>query len=168
MAKSSFLEEFKAFISRGNVVDMAVGIIIGAAFTAIVTSLVQDVVMPPIGVLLGGVDFTNMFISLDSVKYATLEAAKEAGAPVIAYGLFVNAMIKFLVVALVIFTMVRGINKLKAEQAEKDAKAPPAPAADVLLLTEIRDLLKGGSKAAPKKAVAKKAPVKKKTAAKKK
>lgn len=167
MAKSSFLDEFKAFISRGNVVDMAVGIIIGAAFTAIVTSLVQDVITPPIGVILGGMDFSNMFVTLDNMQYATLEAAKEAGAPVIAYGLFINAVIKFLIVALVIFTMVRGINKLKAEQAEKDAKSPPAPAADVVLLTEIRDLLKSNGKPATK-AVAKKAPAKKKTATKKK
>ncbi len=172
MANTSFGQEFKAFISRGNVVDMAVGIIIGAAFTAIVTSMVSDVIMPPIGVLMGGMDFSNMFLSLDGINYVTLEAAKEAGAPVMAYGLFVNAVIQFLIVALVIFTMVRGINKMKQEQAKEDAKKPAAPAADVVLLSEIRDLLKGGKSATAKpattKVVAKKAPVKKKAPAKKK
>ncbi len=163
MSKSSFAQEFKAFISRGNVVDMAVGIIIGAAFTAIVTSLVSDVIMPPIGVVLGGMDFSNMFLTLDGMQYATLDAAKEAGAAVIAYGLFVNAVIKFLIVALVIFTMVRGINKMKQEQAKEDAKKPVAPAADLVLLTEIRDLLKGGkpATAAKTKVPAKRAPTKK-------
>lgn len=170
MANSSFVQEFKAFISRGNVIDMAVGIIIGAAFTAIVTSLVSDIIMPPIGVIMGGMDFSNMFLALDGENYATLDAAKEAGAAVIAYGLFANAVIKFLIVALVIFTLVRTVNKMKQEQAKQDAETPAAPAADVVLLTEIRDLLKGGkpapTKAASAKPVVKKAPAKKAVAKK--
>lgn len=166
MANTSFVQEFKAFISRGNVIDMAVGIIIGAAFTAIVTSLVSDVIMPPIGVIMGGMDFSNMFLALDGVNYATLDAAKDAGAAVIAYGLFVNAVIKFLIVALVIFTLVRTVNKMKEEQAKEDAKKPATPSADIALLSEIRDLLKGGKPAVAKAAV-KKAPAKKKVAVKK-
>jgi len=142
MIKSSFLDEFKAFISRGNVIDMAVGIIIGAAFTAIVTSLVQDIITPPIGLLLGGMDFSNMFLSLNGTAYATLEEATKAGAPIIAYGSFINAVIKFLIVSFVIFTMVRMINKLKQDQAAEDAAAPAATSASEVLLAEIRDLLR--------------------------
>lgn len=142
MINTSIFKEFKAFISRGNVIDMAVGIIVGAAFTAIVTSLVQDVITPPLGLIMGGMDFSNLFVSLNGTQYATLDAAKEAGAPVLAYGSFLNAVIKFLIVSFVIFMLVRLINKLKHEQAKEDAAAPAAPSATETLLTEIRDLLK--------------------------
>jgi large conductance mechanosensitive channel len=107
------LKEFRDFAMRGNVIDMAVGIIIGAAFGAIVTSMVNDVVMPPIGLALGAVDFSDLFINLSSTPYASLAAAKEAGAPVIAYGAFINTIINFLIVAFVIFLVIKQINRLK-------------------------------------------------------
>lgn len=132
------LKEFKEFIARGNVFDMAVGIVMGAAFTAIVNSAVADLVMPLVGVLTSGVDFSDKFIALTSEDYATLAAAKAAGAPVITYGVFVNAVINFLIVSFVIFTLIKQVNKLK----KKEAAAPATPPADVVLLTEIRDLLK--------------------------
>ena len=113
------LKDFREFIARGNAFDLAVGVIIGAAFGGIVTSLVNDVVMPPIGVLLGGIDFSNFFISLKGAAYPSLAAAKAAGAPVIAYGAFLNTVINFVIVAFVIFMLVRGVNRLK--------KQPPAP-----------------------------------------
>lgn len=132
------LNEFKNFIARGNVMDMAVGIIIGAAFTAIVNSMVGDLLMPVIGVLTAGIDFSNLFFTLDGNSYVTIATAEEAGATVIKYGAFINAVINFLIVAFVIFMLVRSVNKLKEKEAEK----PSAPPADVKLLTEIRDLLK--------------------------
>lgn len=132
------LNEFKNFIARGNVMDMAVGIIIGAAFTAIVNSMVGDVLMPIIGMATSGLDFSNLFIALDGKEYATLAAAEEAGAAVVKHGVFINAIINFLIVAFVIFMLVRQVNKLK----EKEAAKPSAPAADIVLLGEIRDLLK--------------------------
>lgn len=132
------LKEFKDFIARGNVFDMAVGIIIGAAFTTIVNSLVGDVLMPVLGVLMSGVDFADKFIALDGQAYANIKAAKDAGAAVISYGLFINAVINFLIVSFVIFMLVKQVNRLK--------KAPPAEAPatpeDILLLREIRDSLK--------------------------
>lgn len=131
-------KEFKAFIAKGNVMDMAVGIIIGAAFTAIVNSMVGDVLMPVIGVFTSGMDFSNLFVSLDGNSYATLAAAEEAGATVVKYGVFINAIINFLIVAFVIFILIKQVNRLK----EEEAKAPAVPPADVKLLTEIRDLLK--------------------------
>lgn len=112
--------EFKKFVMRGNVVDLAVGIIIGGAFGKIVTSLVNDIIMPPIGVLLGKVDFASLYINLSGKSYASLAAAKEAGAATINYGLFINAVIDFLIVAFVIFLLIKQVNRLKAE---------PAPAA---------------------------------------
>ncbi len=116
------LKEFKDFIMRGNVLDLAVGIIIGAAFTAIVTSFVNDVLMPPVGLLLGGVDFTNLFIALDGSDYASLAAAQEAGAATLNYGLFINALINFLIVAFVIFMVVRAANSMqKPEEAPEEA-----------------------------------------------
>ena len=132
------LQEFKDFISRGNVIDLAVGIIIGAAFTGIVNSLVGDMLMPVIGMLTGGIDFSNFFISLKGGGYATLKAAKEAGAPVIAYGLFINQIINFLIVSFAIFMLVKQVNRFKKAQAT----APAAPTPSEKLLTEIRDLLK--------------------------
>ncbi|MCB1563071.1 MAG: large conductance mechanosensitive channel protein MscL [Alphaproteobacteria bacterium] len=138
------LNEFKEFIARGNVMDMAVGIIMGAAFTAIVTSMVGDLIMPVIGVVTSGVDFSNMFIALDGQTYESLKVAQDAGAPALTYGAFINAVINFVIVSFVIFMLVKGVNKLKraAENPQPDADAPPPPPpADVALLTEIRDLL---------------------------
>ena len=117
------LKEFKEFIMRGNVLDMAIGIIIGIAFGAIVTSLVNDVLMPPIGLLLGNVDFANLFINLSGTHYASLTEAKDAGAAVIAYGRFINVVINFLIVALVVFLLVRQVNRLRQP---KELPAPPA------------------------------------------
>lgn len=116
------LKEFKEFIMRGNVLDLAVAVIVGAAFTGVVTSLVKDIIMPPIGLLLGGVDFTNLFIDLSGVGYATLAEAQEAGAPTLNYGLFINTLINFLIVALVIFLLIRSLKKLT-----KKEEAAPAP-----------------------------------------
>ncbi len=112
----SFCEEFKKFAMRGNVMDMAVGVIIGGAFGKIVGSFVSDIVMPPISMVMGKTDFTNLFVSLNGQEYATLEAAQKAGAPVLAYGKFINSIIDFLVIALVIFIMVTQMNKLKKEE----------------------------------------------------
>ena len=115
----SLAEDFKKFAMRGNVMDMAVGVIIGGAFGKIVTSVVNDIVMPPVGMLLGNVDFSNLFISLNGKDYATLEAAKKAGAPVLAYGSFMNTVIDFLILAFIIFMMIRQINKLTPAPAPK-------------------------------------------------
>ena len=122
------IQEFKAFISRGNVVDLAVGIIIGAAFTAIVTSLVNDILMPPLGWILGGLDFTNYFIVLGSGDYATLDAAKAAGAATINYGLFLNAVIKFLIVAWALFILSQDPPSAARLRAELDAVLGGRPA----------------------------------------
>lgn len=135
------VKEFKEFAMRGNVVDMAVGIIIGAAFGKIVTSLVSDVIMPPIGKLLGGVDFSNLFFTLGSGEYASLADAQEAGAATLNYGLFINTIVNFLIVAFAIFLLIKTINNLKKKEEAKPA-APPEPTAEQKLLTEIRDLLK--------------------------
>ncbi len=134
------LKEFKEFAMRGNVVDMAVGIIIGAAFGKIVSSLVADVIMPPIGLALGGVDFSNLYIDLSGAGYATLALAEEAGAPLIKYGAFINVVLDFLIVAFAIFMVIKGLNKMKKKEEEKPAE-PPKPSAEEKLLTEIRDLL---------------------------
>jgi len=137
------LQEFKAFISRGNVVDLAVGVIIGTAFTAIVTSLVSDILMPIIGLLTGGVDFTNWFVNLSGTKHATLAEAQKAGAATLNYGVFLNAIIKFIIIAWAVFLLVKAVNQLSTLRKKEEAAAPPpAPPADVVLLTEIRDLLK--------------------------
>lgn len=137
-------KEFKEFILRGNVMDLAVAVIIGAAFGAIINSLVQDIIMPPIGLLLSGIDFSNLFINLSGTDYSSLKAAKDAGAATINYGVFLNALINFLVVALVIFFIVKAVNQLKRKPVEAPA-APPTPTREEELLTEIRDLLKGRS-----------------------
>jgi large conductance mechanosensitive channel len=131
-------KEFKAFAMRGNVVDMAVGIIIGAAFGRIVSSLVNDVIMPPIGLLMGNLDFGNLFINLSSSAYDSLAAAEAAGAPIIKYGVFINNVLDFIIVAFAIFLVIRGLNKLK----KQEEAAPPAPSGEERLLTEIRDVLK--------------------------
>lgn len=135
------LNEFKSFAMRGNVVDMAVGIIIGAAFGKIISSFVNDVIMPPIGLLMGGVDFSNLFVNLGDGAFESLAAAEAAGAPIIKYGIFINTVLDFLIVAFAIFMVIRGMNKLKKKEEEKPA-APPKPSAEEKLLTEIRDVLK--------------------------
>ena len=131
--------DFRKFALRGNVIDLAVGIIIGAAFGKIVTSLVNDVIMPPIGLAMGGVDFSSLFVNLGAGDYASLAAAKEAGAPVIAYGAFINTVLDFVIVAFAIFLLVRGINRLRKTEPPPP---PPGPSNEEKLLTEIRDLLK--------------------------
>jgi large conductance mechanosensitive channel len=118
------VKEFRAFIMRGSVVDLAVGIVIGAAFGAIVTSFVDDILMPPIGMLLGGVNFSELFIPLDGNEYETLALAQEAGAPTINYGLFIMAIIYFLIVALAIFFVVKSINRMQQEEEEAPAADP--------------------------------------------
>ena len=135
------LNEFKKFAMRGNVVDMAVGIIIGAAFGKIVSSIVNDIIMPPIGLLMGGVDFSNLFVDLSGVGYATLAAAEEAGAPIIKYGVFINTVLDFLIVAFAIFMVIKGMNSMKKKEEEKP-KEPAKPSEEVVLLTEIRNALK--------------------------
>ncbi len=140
------LKEFQEFALKGNVLDMAVGIIIGAAFTAIVSSMVDDLIMPPLGVLLGGIDFSDKYIQLTmrDQAFASLAAARQAGAAVIAWGAFVNAVIKFVIVAFALFMLIKQFNNLKRMlEREHAAAEPAAPAlpADVALLTEIRDLL---------------------------
>ncbi len=137
-----WVDEFKAFIMRGNVVDLAVGVIIGAAFTTIVGSLVKDIITPIIGLLTGGVDFSNLFITLKGPAEPTLAEAVKAGAVTINYGVFFNAVINFVIVAFAIFWMVRMISKLYPAPKPTEEPAPPPPTASELLLTEIRDLLK--------------------------
>lgn len=135
------LKEFKEFALRGNVADMAVGIIIGAAFGKIVTSLVNDVVMPPLGLLTGKVDFSKLYWNLTSVDYPTWEAAQKAGAATLNYGLFINAVLNFVIVAFAIFMLIRAMNRLQRKAEEQPAE-PPKASAEVQLLTEIRDTLK--------------------------
>jgi large conductance mechanosensitive channel len=143
------LKDFKDFALKGNVLDMAVGIIIGAAFGTIIQSLVNDVLMPPIGLLLGGVDFGDLFLTLRAGPvpgpYATLAAAEEAGAVTINYGVFANAVVSFLIVAFSVFMAVRGFNRLRKQEEAAPAE-PPAPSAEEALLGEIRDLLKAQSR----------------------
>lgn len=134
------LKEFKEFAMRGNVVDMAVGIIIGAAFGKIISSLVADVIMPPIGLAMGGLDFSSYFIDLSDAGHATLQIAQEAGAPVITYGVFLNTVINFAIVAFAIFMLIKGMNSMKKKEEAKPDE-PSKPSAEETLLTEIRDLL---------------------------
>nr|WP_311521622.1 large-conductance mechanosensitive channel protein MscL [uncultured Porphyromonas sp.] len=137
----AFFEEFKEFVSRGNVLDMAVGVVIGGAFGKIVSSVVNDIIMPPIGLLLGGVDFTDLKIVLQHEK---LNELGEVIQPLVTlnYGSFIQTVVDFLIIALAIFTMIKGINKLKRAEEEKPAEEPAAKPDDVVLLEEIRDLLK--------------------------
>ena len=135
------MKEFKDFAIKGNMIDMAVGIIIGGAFGTIIKSLVSDVIMPPIGLMLGGVDFTNLFMVLGDGQFATLEAAKEAGAATINYGVFFNNIISFLIIAFAVFMLVKAVNNAKKKEEAAPA-APPAPSAEEKLLTEIRDSLR--------------------------
>ena len=131
------LEEFKKFAMRGNVIDLAVGVVIGAAFTGIVNSLVKDIIMPPIGWAMGGIDFSNFFFTVKGGAFNTLADAQKAGAVTINYGVFVNAMINFLVVAVALFMLIRVINRIQAPPPAVDA-----PPEDIVLLREIRDSLK--------------------------
>ena len=131
-------KDFKTFLLKGNVLDMAVAFMFGAAFATVVKSLVNNIVMPPIGMMMADVDFTNLFIALDGKTYETLAALEEAGAPAIKYGMFINDAIGFVLLGFVIFMLVRSISKM---QKKEEAK-PAAPAADIVLLTEIRDLMK--------------------------
>ena len=137
-------KEFKAFAMRGNVVDMAVGIIIGVAFGAIISSFVGDVLMPAIGLMMGGADFSNLFYVLKEGSpagpYATLAAVKDAGGVAIAYGILLNAIVNFLIVAFALFMVIQAMNSAKKAEAAAPA-APPAPSKEETLLTEIRDLL---------------------------
>ena len=142
-------KEFGEFIKRGNVIDLAVAVVIGGAFSSIVTSLVNDVIMPVISLATGGIDFTNLFISLNGEKYSTLASAQADGASVLAYGSFIQAVINFLIIAFVIFMIVKAMNKAMDKMSklkkkkEEEAKDEPAPKSDeVVLLEEIRDLLK--------------------------
>jgi large conductance mechanosensitive channel len=139
------LKEFREFAMRGNVMDMAVGIIIGAAFGKIVTSLVNDIIMPPIGLLMGNVDFSNLFVNLNmDATYASVAAAQEAGAPIIKYGVFINTVLDFVIVAFAIFMVIRALNRLRKKQEAAPPPPPPGPTAEEKLLVEIRDLLKQG------------------------
>jgi large conductance mechanosensitive channel len=139
-------KEFKEFALKGNVVDLAVGVIIGGAFGTIITSLVNDVIMPPIGLLIGGVDFSNLFVVLKEglkapAPYASLAAAKSAGAVTLNLGVFINAVINFTIIACAVFILVKGINRLRRQQ-EAAPPPPAAPPRQEVLLEEIRDLLK--------------------------
>ncbi|MEY2957109.1 MAG: Branched-chain amino acid aminotransferase [Pseudomonadota bacterium] len=138
-------EEFRRFIARGNVVDLAVGLIVGAAFTAIVNSLVGDILNPLIGVVTGGIDFSNHFVNLGRTEFATLAEARAAGAPVIAWGAFLTALINFLIVAWAVFLLVKAVNRLRDAATPPPPPAqpagPPAPTSEELL-AEIRDLLR--------------------------
>lgn len=134
------LNEFKTFIMKGNMIDMAVGIIIGAAFGTVIKSLVSDVIMPPIGMLMGGIDFSSLFIALDGMTYASLAAAQTAGAATINYGVFINNCITLLIVGFAVFMLVKMVNNMKKKEEAAPA-APAKPSAEVLLLQEIRDSL---------------------------
>ena len=135
-----FIKEFGEFIKKGNVVDMAVGVVIGGAFSAIVTSLVNDIIMPVISLITGGIDFSNWFVALDGNKYATLEEATTAGVATLNYGNLISVVINFIIVAFCIFLVVKAMNRFKKKEEEK----PEAPkkSDEVLLLEDIRDLLK--------------------------
>jgi len=144
------LKEFKEFAVKGNVLDMAVGIVIGAAFGTIVKSFVDQVLMPPVGLLMGDTDFGDLFVQLQAGDpagpYASLEAAQEAGAVVIGYGAFLNAVISFLIIAFFVFMVVKGYNRILRQAEQEEAPAtPPEPSAQEKLLAEIRDLLKAGA-----------------------
>ena len=138
----SLVQEFKEFAMKGNVVDLAVGVIIGGAFGKIVDSLVKDMIMPVVGKLMGGVDFKHLYINLGDKTFETMEAAEKAGAPLFKYGVFVNSVIDFLIVAMAIFVAIKAMNKMKRAEPAPAPEAPPAESDEVKLLREIRDALK--------------------------
>ena len=141
----SLLKEFREFAIKGNAFDLAVGVIIGAAFGKIVDSLVRDLIMPPIGLMLGGINFNNLFIALDGKEYATIALAKEAGAATLNYGVFIQSMVDFTIIAFAIFMVIKLMNTLRRQdeaKAEAVVEAPAEPSEEVLLLREIRDNLK--------------------------
>ncbi len=142
LGKPAWVTEFQAFILRGNVIDLAVGIIIGAAFTTIVDSLVKDIFNPFLGLLLGGIDFSNVFVVLSGERLATLKATREAGASVLAVGTFLNAVINFLIVAFAIFWLIKALAKFKDKMTAPATDDPPAPTRTEVLLEEIRDALR--------------------------
>jgi large conductance mechanosensitive channel len=137
----ALFQEFKTFAMRGNAIDLAVGVVIGAAFSSIVNSLVKDIITPPLGFLLGGIDFSNFFLTLKGGEFATLKAATDAGAVTLNYGLFLNAVINCLIVGFALFLVVRQINRLTAPRAVETPGDPPPPE-DIKLLRDIRDLLR--------------------------
>jgi large conductance mechanosensitive channel len=134
------INDFKQFVMRGNVIDLAVGVIIGAAFGRVITSLVEDIIMPPIGVMIGNVDFSDLFLTLSGGDYPSLEQAKAAGAATLNYGLFITVIIQFLIVALAVFLLVQNVNRM-FRRAEAKGEAALQPTQEVKLLSEIRDLL---------------------------
>lgn len=140
----SLVSEFKEFIAKGNVLDLAVGVIIGAAFGRIVTSLTDDVIMPVVGLALGKIDFANLFFAVNGKQYATIAEAKKAGVGTINYGLFINALIDFLILAFIIFMIVKAANRMRLVPAPVVVVNDPGPTKDQLLLTEIRDALRTG------------------------
>jgi large conductance mechanosensitive channel len=139
------MSEFKAFALKGNVVDMAIGVIIGGAFGAVVGSVVSDILMPVVGKATGGVNFKDKFIALDGNTYPTMEAAKAAGVGTINYGNLIDVIIKFIIIAFVLFMIIKAMNSAKKKEEAKPA-APAAPSTQEVLLTEIRDLLKKGAR----------------------
>ncbi|UFN49864.1 large conductance mechanosensitive channel protein MscL [Roseomonas sp. OT10] len=143
LREPAWLREFKAFITRGNVLDLAVGVVIGAAFTTIVGSLVEDIINPVIGLLVGGIDFSNLFIVLRGERAPSLQATRDSGAAVIAIGQFINAVIKFLIVAMAIFWLLKVLARAGLTKAKEEPKGPPEPTLTETLLMEIRDELKG-------------------------
>ena len=140
--RPAWIDEFRAFIMRGNVVDLAVGIIIGVAFTAVVNSLVKDIFTPIIGLIVGGIDFTNIFVTLKGSSEPTLADAQKAGAVTLNFGIFLNAVIQFLIVSCAVFWMIKVLTRLHVRQDASPAPPPPPPKSEVLL-EEIRDLLAG-------------------------
>ena len=141
----AILKEFREFAVKGNVVDLAVGVIIGAAFGKIVDSLVGDIIMPVVGAIIGRIDFSSLFVVMGAIPpgtVATLDALKKAGVPVLAYGSFLTVGVNFLLLAFVVFMLVKQVNRLKRTQAEPAAAAPTAPPEDIVLLREIRDSLR--------------------------
>ncbi len=132
------LQEFKKFLIKGNAVDMAVGFIFGAAFATLVKSFIANIIMPFVGLIMGKIDFSNLFIALDGKEYSTLKAAEEAAAPIVKYGVAITDIINFIILGFIIFLMVRAINKIQKKEEEKPAPKP----ADIVILEEIRDSLK--------------------------
>ncbi|MCF1741423.1 large conductance mechanosensitive channel protein MscL [Paradevosia shaoguanensis] len=138
-------KEFRDFAIKGNAIDLAIGVIIGAAFGTIVSSIVDDIFMPIIGLVLNGIDFSNLFVVLNNpnnIPVPSLAAARAAGVATLNIGLFINAVVKFIIIAFVLFLVVKGINSLKREEKKEEAAAPAAPSKEEVLLTEIRDAIK--------------------------